>query len=107
MQKGASFNMEAVKAQIQAAIAAQTGKSDCTAALPVAQTDSAALLETVLFPKGGLEGQRHLPGLRSQRLLVTEAARERVGHRHDLVRVRLSGALLGMFFRGGSASSII
>jgi len=26
MQKGASFNMEAVKAQIQAAIAAQTGK---------------------------------------------------------------------------------
>jgi hypothetical protein len=55
MQKGASFNMEAVKAQIQAAIAAQTGKSDCTAALPVAQADSAALLETVLFPKGGLE----------------------------------------------------
>jgi len=52
---GASFNMEAVKAQIQAAIAAQTGKSDCTAALPVAQADSAALLETVLFPKGGLE----------------------------------------------------
>ena len=55
MQKGASFNMEAVKAQIQGAIAAQTGKSDCTAALPVAQADSAALLETVLFPKGGLE----------------------------------------------------
>jgi len=26
MQKGASFNLEAVKAQIQAAIAAQTGK---------------------------------------------------------------------------------
>jgi len=26
MQKGASFNLEAVKAQIQAAIAARTGK---------------------------------------------------------------------------------